>query len=484
MGNKSVTGLIGAERRERFCIDSPDGEVGESQDLAGNNSMKKMFLNQLSQSVQFLKTDIWRIRSSKLSGQKSFWIRQLRIILLAIRGFAEDKCQLRASALTFYSLLSIVPVVAMAFGIAKGFGFEKVLERQMIEKLQGQEEVVERVIGFAQSLLENTQGGLIAGIGIIVLFWTVIKVLGNIESSFNDIWGIKKARSMGRKFTDYLSVVLICPILLIMASSVTVLITSQVTLIVERLSFLGPLADVILFSLRILPYGVIWIVFTFIYIFMPNTKVHPKAALLAGIIAGTIYQVVQLLYITFQVGVSRYGAIYGSFAALPLFLIWLQLSWLIVLFGAEVSFAQQNVETYEFEPDSLKVSHSFKRLLSLSITHFCVKRFHEGQKAPTADEISHQLEIPIRLVRQILFELTESGILSEVNLNDPERMAYQPARTIEDLTVSSVLDKLDQQGIDSIPIVESKSLARLKEGLGQFREAIERSPANVTLKDL
>jgi len=221
----------------------------------------------ISDFAQFLKTDIWRIRASTLSNRKSFWIRQLRIILLAIRGFAEDKCQLRASALTFYSLLSVVPVVAMAFGIAKGFGFDGMLERQILGSMPGQEEVAQQIVGFANSFLENTKGGLIAGISIAVLFWTVIKVLGNIESSFNEIWGIKKARTFGRKFSDYLSIMMICPVLFIMSSSVTVLITSQVTLLVEKLAFLGPIGSLILISLRILPYAVIWIMFTFAYIF-------------------------------------------------------------------------------------------------------------------------------------------------------------------------------------------------------------------------
>ncbi len=440
--------------------------------------------SQFAQSIRFLKTDIWRIRTSKLSTQKSFWIRQLRIILLAIRGFGEDKCQLRASALTFYSLLSVVPVVAMAFGIAKGFGFERLLERQLVENLQGQQEVLEQIIGFANTLLDNTRGGLIAGVGIAVLFWTVIKLLGNIETSFNDIWGIKTPRTMGRKFSDYLSVILVCPFLLIMASSVTVLITNFVTLIVDSLSFLGPLAGAIILSLKILPYAVIWIVFTFMYFFMPNTKVTIKSALLAGIIAGTIFQILQWGYITFQVGAAKYGAIYGSFAALPLFLVWLQLSWLVVLFGAEVSFAEQNVGTYEFEPDSLKVSRRFRSLLTLRITHFYVKKFQQGEKPPTADEISDQLEIPIRLVRQILFELIEAGILSEVKLDDPESIGFQPARTIEKITVFGVMDQLDQQGIDSLPIAQSKDLDKLKASLVRLHEMLVKSPDNLKLKDV
>jgi membrane protein len=446
--------------------------------------MNKNLAKYLSETMQFLKADIWRIRSSKLSGQKSFWIRQLRIILLAIRGFGEDKCQLRASALTYYSLMSVVPVVAMAFGIAKGFGFEKLLEEKILGGLQGQEEVAQQIIGFARSFLENTRGGLIAGIGIVVLFWTVIKVLGNIESSFNDIWGIRAARTAGRKFGDYLSIMLICPILIIMSSSVTVLVTSQVTLIVDKLAFLGPLGDAILFSLQILPYAVIWIVFTFIYKFLPNTRVQLKSALIAGIIAGTSYQVVQFIYIYFQVGVAKYGAIYGSFAALPLFLIWLQLSWLIVLFGAEVSFAEQNVETYEFEADCLKVSHSFRELLSLNIVHLCVKKFRQADKALSADEISHELEIPVRLVRQILYELVEARVLSEVKLDETETIAYQPARDIEDLTITNVLNQLNQHGVNWIPLDNTGDLEKLNGRLIQFQEDIEKSSANVSLKDI
>jgi len=446
--------------------------------------MNKNLAKYLTETIQFLKTDIWRIRSSKLSGQKSFWIRQLRIILLAIRGFGEDKCQLRASALTYYSLMSVVPVVAMAFGIAKGFGFENLLEEKILGGLQGQEEVAQQIIGFARSFLENTRGGLIAGIGVVALFWTVIKVLGNIESSFNDIWGIRAARTPARKIGDYLSIMLICPILIIMSSSVTVLVTSQITLIVEKLAFLGPVTDAILFSLQVLPYAVIWIVFTFIYKFMPNTRVQLKSALIAGIIAGTSYQVVQIIYIYFQVAVSKYGAIYGSFAALPLFLIWLQLSWLIVLFGAEVSFAEQNVETYEFEADCLKVSHSFRELLSLNIVHLCVKKFRQAERALGANEISHELEIPVRLVRQILYELVEARVLSEVKLDDTETMAYQPARDIEDLTITSVLNQLNQQGVNWIPLDNTGDLEKLKGQLMQFQEGIEKSPANVPLKDI
>jgi membrane protein len=444
-----------------------------------DRSLKKFF-----DTVQFLNADIWRLQAHKLPPRRSFWITQLRIVLLAVRRFNLDKCELRASALTFYSLLSIVPVVALAFAVAKGFGVEKVLGEQLMAKMQGQEEVAERIIGFAQSFLENTKGGAIAGVGIVLLFWTVIKVLGNVEKSFNDIWGVKTSRAMGRKFADYLSIMMICPVLLIIASSVTVLLTTQVSAMLERLSFLGYLADALIWLLKIVPYAVIWLVFTFVYVFMPNTKVELKAALWGGILAGTIYQLVQLAYITFQIGVSNYGAIYGSFAALPLFLVWLQLSWLIVLLGAEISFAHQNVGTYEFEQDCLGVSHSFRRMIALMISSLCVKHFLKAEKPLTAEDLSRELEVPIRLVRSVLAELTEAGLLCEVRADHRENIAYQPACDIHRLTVAGVVDRLDQQGIATVPVAESTSTDKLHETLQRFREMIEQSSANLRLQDL
>ena len=211
----------------------------------------------ISKVIHFITTDIWRIRLKDFSQSKSFFVKQLRILLLVVRGFDEDKCYLKASALTFYSLLSIVPVIAMVFGIAKGFGFQEVLQKDLLEKFPAQEEVLIQVFNFAQSLLENTKGGFVAGIGVVILFWTVIKVLGNIEKSFNDIWGVKKSRTWGRKFSDYLSVMLIGPLLLILSSSTTVFITTQVTFITEKFALLGTISSIIFLALKILPYCMI-----------------------------------------------------------------------------------------------------------------------------------------------------------------------------------------------------------------------------------
>jgi membrane protein len=437
----------------------------------------------IAKFFQFVKTDIWRIRLKNYPPTKSFLIRQLRIIVLAVRGYAENQCKFRASALTFYSLLSIVPVLAMMFGIAKGFGLEKRVETEILNKLQGQEQVAQKVMDFANSLLQNTSGGVIAGIGVVMMLWSIIGVLSNIESAFNDIWGVKTPRSYSRKFSDYLSLVLVCPILLVIAGSATILINSEVRSLIEKIPFLAKHSFFILLTLKLLPYGALWFTFTFIFIFMPNTKVRFTAALFAGVVAGTAFQIAQWLYIKFQIGAANYGAIYGSFAALPLFLLWLQISWYIVLFGAELSFAHQNVDTYEFEQDCKFVSYSFKRFLTLLIAQNLVKGFCDGVPPLNAAQLSHKLDIPVRLVREILYELVSCGIATEVRHED-KIVSYQPGMDVEKLTIKFVVDSIENRGNANIPVIKTDEFDKISDCLAKFGSEIEKSPSNLLLKNI
>ncbi|MFC1599209.1 YihY/virulence factor BrkB family protein, partial [Candidatus Omnitrophota bacterium] len=304
------------------------------------------------------------------------------------------------------------------------------------------------------------------------------------ERSFNDIWGVKKIRTLGRRFSDYLSIMLLCPFLFVASSSITVFIATQIKLITEKFSLLGAFSPIIFFIVKLLPFCVIWILFTFIYIFMPNTKVNFKSGILAGVVAGTVYQLVQWAYINFQVGAVKYNAIYGSFAALPLFLVWLQLSWLVVFFGAEISFADQNVDMYEFEPDCLRASHSFKKLISLRVSYLLVKNFSQAKPALTANEISHILEIPVRLIRQILFELVEGGILGEAKTEEYKEVAYQPGRDTCNLTVKDVIDALETRGVDNIPVSQTQEHKAFSESLKAFSEVVGKSSGNKRLKEM
>jgi membrane protein len=438
----------------------------------------------ISKIMRFLRLDIWRIQQRDLSRLRWFLIKQLRILIVALRGLAEDKIQLRASALTFNTLLSIVPLAAVVFGIAKGFGFEKALERYLLEHLQMHGEVIVRIIAFSRALLETAKGGVIAGIGFALLFWTIIRVLSNIERSFNDIWAVTKSRSYMRKVSDYLSLILIGPFLLLMSSTMTVIVASQVRLVVSKVALLEVLSPAISAGLKFVPLFMMWILFTFIYIFMPNTKVKVWVGAVAGFISAVLFQFFQLAYIDSQIWIAKYNAIYGSFAALPLFLIWLQLSWLIVLLGAELSFAQQNVERYEFEQAYQTVSYSFKKLLSLRIAHVLVQHFSRAEGALDETQIAQELEIPIRLAREILHELRAAGVVSQVALDDERMVAYQPARNPEDITVQYVIDALETRGIDDVPVAESKELSTLSACLKDFHGLIAQSPSNMRLQDI
>jgi membrane protein len=433
---------------------------------------------------RFLKQDIWRIRTREAKGLRGKCIRLLRIFLLSFSQFSSDMCSLRASALTFYSLLSIVPVLAMSFGIAKGFGLDKLLREKLLENMQGQQEVFNRIMTFAETMLDNTKGGLVAGVGVALLLWSVIQVLGNIESSFNDIWGIKKQRSLGRKFTDYLSLMLIAPVLYIVATSATVFVASQVVAITQKLAFLGAVVPFILFGVKIVTFLLFGGLLTYLYIAMPNGKIRFKSALLGGIVAGVLYQIVQWVYIRFQIGVSNAGAIYGSFAALPLFLIWLQTSWRIVLYGAELAFSHQNEQTFEFEQDCLSASYEVRKLLSLRIAQLCVSRFVPGLQPLSAEEIAAQLEMPVRLARDLIFRLTEANILTTAQgANERDRL-YQPARDVGDMTVRFVIEQMEKAGTSDVPVAETPELEKLRGSLAAFDRALQKLPENKLLKDL
>jgi membrane protein len=277
---------------------------------------------------------------------------------------------------------------------------------------------------------------------------------------------------------------IISPILVLLSSSTAVFIKTQVEQMAAKIPFFGYLSSGIFFMLRFTPYFLIWVLFTLIYVIMPNTKVKLKAGLLAGVVAGTIYQLAQMFYIGFQIGAAKASAIYGSFAALPLLLVWIQVSWMIVLFGAELAFANQNVDTYEYEPDCLKTSPSFRQLVALQIVHQLVQNLIEKGQPLTAAQLSTRIETPLRLVNHLLFDLTGSGILVETKTESEKETGFIPGRDINTLSISSVLEALSKNGLDAVPVAKGTPHEKLTSSLRQIREAAAASPANLLLKDL
>lgn len=431
--------------------------------------------------VAFARNGVWKVRLEELPRWRRRAYAALRVVLLAVRGFKTDYCPLRASALTFYTLLSIVPVAAMAFGIAKGFGFQQMLERELYQNFPGQEQIVGQVVGFAQSMLESTKGGLIAGIGLVLLFWSVVKVLGNIEASFNAIWRVDRPRSLVRKFSDYLTMVLISPVLVIVAGSATVFVTTQIAGFLGRLALPAGLEALIAMGFKLVPYTLIWVLFTMIYMVMPNTRVRFSAALMGGVLAGTAYQVLQWGYISFQVGASRASAIYGSFAALPLFLAWLQLSWMIVLMGAELASAAQMARRWEPEADDFRASPAQRKLVALALCREVVHTFGAGGAPLSAQDLAERTRLPGRLVRTVVAELVESGVLTRVCLNGEEDAAYLPSRDTDRITVGFVVQALDR-GTEAFSLPDSPALPPLNEALQALERAMQAAPENRSLK--
>lgn len=444
-------------------------------------------MEMISKVIQFLQKGIWEIQLKELSPLKAIPLKYLRILLLAGLGFWKDHCQKNASMLTYYSLLNIVPLIAVAFGIAKGFGLEKIIEKQIVQiatRANWQADATEQILQFSRSMLEHVKGGVIAGIGVLMLFWTVISILGKIESSLNTIWDIQKTRPLVRKFTDYITLIAFAPILFVISSSATVLVASHLKAIMNKIALLGVFSSVILFLLNLLPYVSIWVLLTLLYIVLPNTKVPIRSGLLGALAAGTVFQIIQWIYIKFQIGITKYGAIYGSFAALPLFLIWVQTSWMIILFGAEIAHANEHYETFGFHPDYSRISPSSKKLLILRIFHLLVEKFAKGEKPLALKQISNTLQIPLRLVRQLLNELLEAGLVVEVSKGKNGEMAFQPAKTIEGITIKNVLEVYEQRGDSFLPQSVSGEAQQILKYLKEIEAAMERSPGNIHLKEI
>ncbi len=439
----------------------------------------KKLLKTIENATHFIRVEIWRMPLRDLPPRKTFLIKQLRILVLAIRGFREDKVLLRAPALTFYSVMSIVPVVALAFGISKGFGLEVYVERQLEAALAGREEVFNWVMEITDSFFRQTHGGTVAAAGLAILLYTITMLLVNIEESFNDIWQVRKSRSWARKFSDYFAMMFIAPVFFVLANAFTVFFNTQVQEIRDTI-----LSPVFLGIARLTPYLLIWVMFTLLYIVMPNTKVKISSAAIAGVIAGTLFQLVQWAYIAFQIGAARYGAIYGSFAALPLLLLWMQVSWIVVLFGAELSFANQHVDNYEFESETKNISPYNKKILTLYIMHLLVMNFKAGEGPANADRISEILRIPNSLVRNILNNLHSVRLVSETETAQSKESAYQPAVDINLISIKTVLDRLEHQGMDTMIANTSQALETIKGSMNRFWKMIENSEENKLLKDI
>jgi len=429
---------------------------------------------------------IWHTPLSELSRRKSFLIKQIRILVLAARNSLNDKVNLRASALTFYTLISLIPLVAIALAIAKGFGLDQNLEAiiRNTKEFESYGDLLNPLLESAKNTVQRTRGGYLAGVGVIILIWSVWSLLDQIETSFNHIWQTSSSRPWYRKFTDYLSIMLIAPILIILSSSITIFIITNMSEFMERAPILASFKWLVSFLIKSIPYILTWLMLTLLFIVMPNVKVRFTPALISGIIAGTLLKILQWLYLDLQYGITRLSAIYGGLAAIPLFLIFLETCWIVILLGAELSFANQNVSRYEFESEALNISLFQKRSMFIMILYLIVRNFDLGEKPLNSEDISKTLKIPVRLARDILEDLTCSGLVSVVHEHEDKTRLYQPAMDINKMTVSFVLSRLDKKGTHDKYIIKNREYERVAEILDKFEKLSANSDSNILIKNL
>jgi len=428
----------------------------------------------------FISVDIWRITENELSKTKRLTYRFVKIVSLAIRGFVADNLTIRASALSYSILFAIIPLFALFISIGKGFGVEKIIENSLQDTFIGQADMTLTVMGFVEQYLKTMQKGIFIGIGLIVLIWSVMNFFMQVERAFNSIWQVKKSRSPIRQFTTYFSTILIIPILIVFSGGLSIYVSSAVS----QTYVYQVLSPMLRFGVKFIPYFINWIVFTITYMMIPNIRVRFKNALIAGIVAGSAFQVFQMLYINGQVYLSRYNVIYGSFAALPLLLLWLQISCLIVLLGAEISYAAQNIQNFDFELDTKNISTRYKNFVTLFITHVIVKQF-EDQKPPlTTDQIATNYKLPIRLVNQLVTKLVEVSILIEVYTETSKMKTYQPAIDINQLTVSLLFNKLEIHGSEMFLTNKNHLLDSFWQKTLDIKQRSEEHTEQILIKDI
>lgn len=436
----------------------------------------------IQQIKHFFSVAIWTYDEEELSDLKLRVIRFLQFLALAFAGFRQDKLNLRASALTYFTMLSIVPLLALGFGIAKGFGLEAVLERELANNLSAQKEALNYILDFVRSMLETAKGGLIAGVGLVLLLWSVMKLMGNIEAAFNQVWEVKSTRGWHRKFTDYLTIVIVGTVLMILSGSITIFITTELQSIAEgsNLSIFSPVA---LHFGRLVPYLLSWLLFTMLYIVMPNTKVKFRSALIAGLVVAIVFHLFQYGYVYAQSYATRINAIYGSFAALPLFLIWLQMTWLVLLLGVEIAFAVQNLrlkgEAFEHKSFSLY----FEKQLALWMLKLIIDRFEKGQVAYTSKQLATETEIPAYAVEAILAKMRKVGLVSKTE-DDQEEAHYQPAESSNNIDIFKVLRKYEDLGEDLSEGIKNPVFKKLKHKIDNWYKQQKESDLNCLVKDI
>jgi membrane protein len=442
----------------------------------------------LARAWRFFSRDVWLADLKQMPWPRRWLYKFFRVLFLTGHGFVQDNCLFRASALTYITVLSLVPLLAFGFSVAKGFGaYERLIPaledwiRERLSEGGSGEPTLSAlvVIDAVHSLLEFVEKTDVRSLGLVglaLLLFTVIKLLGTVERSFNDIWGVQRPRTLLRKLSDYLAMVVFVPIFL--ATAIGVTSAAEISSVVEFLH-LGPLLKLLANFASVFA---MWLGFTFLYLALPNTRTKFSSAVIGGLVGGTLWHIAQILHVKFQIGLARYNPIYAGFAAIPIFLAWMHLSWVAVLTGAEVAFAHQSAPAYKHIAQSRPTDHAFQEIVALRTMTRVGATFLRGERPLAPSEIAAQIGVPIRPVEEVLAILVERGLLIAAETQAGE--GYLPARDFGNVTIKTVLDALKgTSGPVDVP-AKGPMDEELDSLLARLEGELEGSPHNRSLRDL
>jgi len=400
-----------------------------------------------------------------------------RWAFLTFHGFFQDQCVIRAAALTFTTILSIVPFLAVAFSISKGFGIQNsnFIKTMILKMTTGNAEVAEKIIQY----IDRTNVQTLGWIGIATLLFTVFSLVGTVEKAFNTIWNVQRGRTAWRKVADFFPVIFICPIILLVASSFNVSLQKQE--MITRLLSISAIGYMEALLLKMAPLLLIIIAFAFMYIFIPNTSIKISSALLGGLLGGTLWQFAQWIYINWQIGAAKYNAIYGSFAQFPLLLMWIYISWVVVLLGCEASYAWQNINSFVKQRFFGKASALERQKIAVLMMSFLSRRFNRGEALPSVEEISDKLMAPAPLLSELFEIMSKAGLA--VRTDNQTCETYAPARELRNIRVVDIIGVVNSDGGGKTGGIFDNRFAFIDETFGGLRNDVVTSSANLTLQE-
>ncbi len=414
---------------------------------------------------------IWDEDVHKMFFLKRIFIYLFRVVYLVIEGLTRNKCAVWTTSLSYTTLLSLVPLLAVMFYIFQIFGgVETITGSRLFEDYVLKNLTVgagEQVTLYLKAFSKKIHMGALGGAGIVFLILTVVSLVTTIEKAFNNIWGVQKVRPLFVRISTYWSIVTIGPLLVALSLSLTTTFKHDVLL--KKIAHIQWLNETVIF---ILPFILSSLALFLLYLFMPNTKVKIRSALIGGIIAGCLWEGSKGLFTYSTIHILSYNKVYGTMAAFPVFLVWLYITWLIVLVGAEIAFADQHVKSYGKEKKVEGIHFAFKEYLALHLMRYLGKRFHDSKAPVSVEQVSTDMDMPVRLVSEVTYYLSEAGLLKEVS---PEQETYQVAKPLEKITIQDVLNALRKRGV-ALEIARSEESSYLK----SFMERLEKEVSQMT----